>query len=595
MNIIFSIKKILLFFQKVKKNDFFFIYLIFKQNMSNMMIDNKLFCIGKSKLNSFQVDVLNECVEKKNGGLSLALGSGKTLISVVLALYLVKEKRPILVVVSKTLIESWINEIHKFFDKQLKYIVFHKEYIKDINTFDLNSDINLVITTPEVLAKSYKDENIKEKFIVSDIINEGMFNEHRITRYKFPSSPFAKKNRGYGLVHSVIWGCLIVDEVQKYTQIKSAKCQSIGSISSDFRWVLSGTMFNEPAPERILGYYIILNDPYFPRTLPATIKFLKSPFFKGFRETLVMRKTNPSFKEPKINKQIISHDMTTEEQTIYLSMKNIIKIISNKIRTSKIDGNVSQQRKFSSYLLAMITYLRQSIVCSLLPISNVVLDMMDYQNKSELSQIINDNIEKLNLNEWMNSANAAKSSRITKGLEIVNNHEKENIVIFFSFRTCLKLFHSFLEKNRLVYTITGSMNSSKRMSVLDEFKKTNENGLGNILLLTYDIGSEGLNIQCSNTVLLMDFQWNHGKSQQAIGRILRYGQTATDVNIYLFTSNTALEQGILEKQYSKLEILEDLLVGQKQTTTINKLSMKDILRMIMKDDNTNIIKKLHRL
>jgi SNF2 family DNA or RNA helicase len=581
-------------FPKVKKNDFFTFILVYNYKKTLNTMEDTLFNIGKSKLNPFQLNVLNECIEKKNGGLSLALGSGKTLISIVLALRLVKEKRPVLVVVSKTLIESWINEIHKFFDKQLKYIVFHKEYIKDINNFSLNSDVNVVITTPEVLSKSYKDENIKEKFIVSDIINEGRFNEHKITRYKFPSLPFSTKNKGYGLVHSILWGCLIVDEVQKYTQIKSAKCQSIGSISSDFRWVLSGTMFNEPIPERILGYYIILNDPYFPRTLPATIKFLKSSFFKGFRDTLVMRKTNPSFKEPKINKQIISHNMTIEEQTIYLSMKNIIKVISNKIRMSKVDGNVRQQRKFSSYLLAMITYLRQSIVCSLLPISNVILDMMDFQNKSELSQIINDNIQKLNLNEWMNSKNAAKSSRITKGIEIVNNHEKENVVIFFSFRTCLDLFHSFLEKNRLVYTITGSMNSSKRMSVLEEFKKPNENGLGNILLLTYDIGSEGLNIQCSNTVLLMDFQWNHGKSQQAIGRVLRYGQTATDVNIYLFTSNTALEQGILEKQYSKLEILKDLLVGQQQTS-IAKLSIKDILRIIMKDDNTNIIKKLHHL
>ena len=41
---------------------------------------------GLGKLNNFQKKVLRECVKKGSGGISLPVGSGKTLLSLVLAL-----------------------------------------------------------------------------------------------------------------------------------------------------------------------------------------------------------------------------------------------------------------------------------------------------------------------------------------------------------------------------------------------------------------------------------------------------------------------------------------------------------------------------
>ena len=68
------------------------------------------------KLNSFQKDIFSECIIKGSGGLSLPLGSGKTLISLALSLYFTRETvKPVLVVVSKSLIGNWEIEIKKFF------------------------------------------------------------------------------------------------------------------------------------------------------------------------------------------------------------------------------------------------------------------------------------------------------------------------------------------------------------------------------------------------------------------------------------------------------------------------------------------------
>ena len=61
--------------------------------------------------------------------------------------------------------------------------------------------------------------------------------------------------------------------------------------------------------------------------------------------------------------------------------------------------------------------------------------------------------------------------------------------------------------------------------------KKSKNG---ILLLTFGIGANGLNLQCADTVLIADFWWNADKTRQAIARILRYGQEATCINIYYY-------------------------------------------------------------
>lgn len=559
-----------------------------------MMNLNECCEIGKSKLNSFQNEVMDECLVKKSGGISLALGSGKTIVSIVLALVQVKEleHKSVIIVVSKTLIHNWTNEIQKFFGSSLNYLVLHQEYTKLEEFIYKEDELNLVITTIDVLTKAFKVNGILEKFLQYNIVNEGRFNQHTVISYKKPLKPYTDHTKGLGVLYSIKWGCLIVDEVQKYTKISSNRCRSLGSLCSVNRWVLSGTMFNEPSIERILGYHIIIDNSEFPRTLPEADKYIKNPRFKGFMPTIVHRGTNPSFKEPKVNRVIVETTMTEEEAIMFLSMKKIICEIQKKVRTFKSIGDTSSQRRFSTYLLAMIIYLRQSLVCPIIPIANVSLDITDFKSKSELSKIFLDHIKSLDIDDWLNSEESAKSSRIQKGLEIIDNHPHDNLLVFFSFRTCLDLFMSFCTSDRKVLTITGNMNSEKRNKVLTDFKTSNENGLGNILLLTYEIGSEGLNIQSSNTILLMDFEWSHGKSKQAIGRVLRYGQTSDVVNVYLFTSNTAIEKGIFEKQDMKLSIIKDLLHGSTNKS-VKSLKVQDILKLIEMDDNIKVLDKIH--
>lgn len=64
-------------------------------------------------LHPFQDDIISECQLKKSGGLSLPMGSGKTIVSLTIALKNKKENKPILIVASKTLVSSWEQEYNK--------------------------------------------------------------------------------------------------------------------------------------------------------------------------------------------------------------------------------------------------------------------------------------------------------------------------------------------------------------------------------------------------------------------------------------------------------------------------------------------------
>lgn len=532
-------------------------------------------------ITEFQSNIIRECIEKKSGGLSLPMGSGKTIISIIVALEQSGDK-PIIIIVSKTLIPNWVNEIKKFYGDTLKYEIFHSEYIKNIGTWKINSKI--ILTTSETLSKSFKGNGIDLK--CESILDESIGSE---IIYHVPSKPYLNYSFGSGLLYSIDWGCLIIDEVQNYTNVKTAKCKSIFSLCSKYRWGLSGTIFPEPKIERILGYYLLLNLDG-PRTLPK-MKIYIGDNFGGLNETMVMRETNgnETYIPPRANEHVISHNLTKEEKLIYLGMDDIMKSINESLEKYKLEKDAHNTRLFSSYKLAMVTYLRQAIICPLIPITSAAIDISNFENKSQLSVILMDKLKELNLREWLSNNDCVLSSRMKEIILQTEEYKDDKLLIFFSYRSCLDLMIYYL-KERDVYTITSDMKMDKRQKVINDYANS-KNG---ILLLTYDIGSEGLNLQFSSTIILADFYWNHDICKQAISRCLRMGQKAKEVNIIMFISNTGMENIIFNKHKSKIDVFRELRVGSTNKK-ISKFTLQDITKFVDKNNNETLFDQILKI
>ena len=69
------------------------------------------------------------------------------------------------------------------------------------------------------------------------------------------------------------------------------------------------------------------------------------------------------------------------------------------------------------------------------------------------------------------------------------------------------------------------------------------------------------------------------------------GQEAKEINVYLFTANTGVENIIFRKQHSKLMILDELRIGCQQSK-IPKVNMNDVIQLIEMEDNQKKLKNI---
>jgi len=170
-------------------------------------------------------------------------------------------------------------------------------------------------------------------------------------------------------------------------------------------------------------------------------------------------------------------------------------------------------------------------------------------------------------------------------METIEKYKNDKILMFFTSRACLDLFKHYIEKKHLTYTLTSDMNVKKRENMVNEFTT---NPSPSVMLLTYKMGAEGLNLQAARTVILADMYWNYKICQQALGRCLRKGQLSSYVNVVYYVSNTGIENIILDKQMNKLELYNKLKVGSADVT-LKKTTLEHILKIVDIDKNIELL------
>ena len=137
----------------------------------------------------------------------------------------------------------------------------------------------------------------------------------------------------------------------------------------------------------------------------------------------------------------------------------------------------------------------------------------------------------------------AKFEELLKIIDEVFKHGTKKIVIFALFRKTLKYLQiRFKQRGFGTLMIHGMVEN--RVDILDEFK----NNPDAHILLSSEVGSEGLDMQFCNSMVNYDLPWNPMVVEQRIGRIDRFGQQSPTVNIY----NIIVADSIQEDIYIRL-------------------------------------------
>jgi SNF2 family DNA or RNA helicase len=101
----------------------------------------------------------------------------------------------------------------------------------------------------------------------------------------------------------------------------------------------------------------------------------------------------------------------------------------------------------------------------------------------------------------------------------------------------------------------GRVPASQREAVLERFKS---DGNKHVLLMSYGVGSVGLNLQFANYVFLFDRWWNPAVEDQAINRAHRLGQREP-VFVTRFISQGTIEERIAEVLERKRQVFSELI------------------------------------
>ncbi|MDR0520474.1 MAG: DEAD/DEAH box helicase [Planctomycetaceae bacterium] len=110
--------------------------------------------------------------------------------------------------------------------------------------------------------------------------------------------------------------------------------------------------------------------------------------------------------------------------------------------------------------------------------------------------------------------------------------------------------------NPVIYD--GSLSDARREKVVNNFQHTDDN---QVMLLSLKAGNAGITLTRANYIYHFDMWWNPAVMNQAVGRVLRIGQTKTVFERFLLTKGTIEEKiyrKVQQKQVLFNEAVDDL-------------------------------------
>ncbi len=158
-----------------------------------------------------------------------------------------------------------------------------------------------------------------------------------------------------------------------------------------------------------------------------------------------------------------------------------------------------------------------------------------------------------------------RDSKIEKFVEILriilDEKRDRKIICFTEWRGTLRQLYSRLQKDGIgSITISGEITSSERSKRIENFRQSFDIRV----LISTEVGSEGLDLQFCDAVINYDLPWNPMRVEQRIGRIDRFGQKEKQILVVSFFVEGTIDTRVLLRLYQRIKIFEES-IGQLES------------------------------
>lgn len=299
---------------------------------------------------------------------------------------------------------------------------------------------------------------------------------------------------------------IIIDEAQRIKNSTTKTSQAIRSLHADRRWALTGTPLENRVDDVCSIFHFVK-----PGVIGDTINH--EAIRSGISPFILRRRTEDVIHDlPEKSEQDSEIELSGSQRHTYDRME----------ADGVLELNAKGESITVTHVFALIARLRQ--ICNFDPVNGV----------------------------------SGKLERLLADLEEVRDSGRKALVFsqFVDERYGLQRLAAELKQaGYKVLELHGGVRQNLRQAVIDRFQNQADM---HVLLLNYQVGGVGLNLQAANYVFLFDRWWNPAVEDQAVKRVHRIGQ-ASKVFIRKFYCSGTIEERILKKLADKRRLFRNII------------------------------------
>ena len=354
-----------------------------------------------------------------------------------------------------------------------------------------------------------------------------------LAKYDLIITSYGTLVRDLDLFTSLEFLCVIGDEAQHLKNRKTNNAKAMSSLSSDGRFLLTGTPIENSVSDLISLLEFLL--PGAPLNLPNHSRghdriWYEQRILKEAAPYILRRsKIEVAPELPEKIEQILFLDLSDEQRVLYQQIRSSAESELDKMASSGVSEGVMRMKTFTQLLRLRQTCCDPRLLREDFP--------------------------------------AGQSAKLNAFRELLYTclEAGHRMLVFSQFVQVLQILKMELESADLNYCyLDGS--SKDRMAQVDRFQDDDSIP---VFLISLKAGGAGLNLTAADVVVHFDPWWNPAAEAQASDRAHRIGQDK-QVTVYKLITLGTVEEKVLELQKTKRKLLEKVF----EESEITNLSLK---------------------
>lgn len=138
-------------------------------------------------------------------------------------------------------------------------------------------------------------------------------------------------------------------------------------------------------------------------------------------------------------------------------------------------------------------------------------------------------------------------------IDELEKNPKEKFVIFAFFKGTLKYLHRRLKSDGVHAILLHGDSGNEKDQIIDSFSNPD----GPSILLSSEVGSEGIDLQFCRFLVNYDLPWNPMRVEQRIGRLDRLGQKSKRISIVNLKVSNTIEDRIVMRLYDRINVFRE--------------------------------------